>query len=162
MKPTPHSKRFFLVLHDIRSAENVGSIFRTADAAGVERIYLVGYTPGPIDRFGRANAKVAKAALGAECSVPWERREDVRELLREFKDAGVTTVAVEQSPQATDYYSFALPEKTAFIFGNEVAGISPVLIDCCDAGIEVPMYGSKESLNVSVCVGIVLFAAIGQ
>jgi tRNA G18 (ribose-2'-O)-methylase SpoU len=150
-------KEIFIILHEIRSSENVGSIFRTADAAGVSRIFLTGYTPAPLDRFGRPNAKFAKAALGAERSMPWERSEDIAVLIRELKAKGITVVAVEQAPGSLSYADFAAPS-AAFIFGNEVAGLPPGVVAEADAVVEIPMRGKKESLNVSVAAGIVLFS----
>lgn len=154
----PAMKNVFLILHDIRSSENVGSIFRTADAAGVSQIYLSGYTPSPLDRFGRKNAKLAKAALGAEVFVPWEAREDIFALLRELKGKGIAIAAVEQSPRSISYKDFVYETPTAFIFGNEVGGVPEGILTAADTILEIPMHGKKESLNVSVAAGIVLFS----
>lgn len=148
----------FLILHDIRSSENVGSIFRTADAAGVSRIYLSGYTPAPLDRFKRKNARLAKAALGAEESVPWEACNDVHVLIQELKRKNISVVAVEQSPHSIPYTELTVKKPMAFIFGNEVEGIPETVLQEADAILEIPMHGTKESLNVSVAAGIVLFA----
>jgi 23S rRNA (guanosine2251-2'-O)-methyltransferase len=148
----------YVVLHDIRSSENVGSIFRTADAAGVSKLYLSGYTPTPLDRFGRKNARLAKASLGAETSVPWESREDAGALVASLKERGVSVVSVEQSPRSIPYDDFDLERPTAFVFGNEVSGVPEDLLRVSDAILEIPMRGKKESLNVSVAAGIVLFA----
>ena len=152
-------KDIFVILNDIRSSENVGSIFRTADAAGVSKIYVCGYTPAPLDRFKRENTKLAKAALGAETFVPWEARADALELLRELKQNGIRIAAVEQAPGSVSYKDFSLEKPTAFIFGNEVDGVSAEILSTADAIVEIPMHGQKESLNVSVAAGIVLFAA---
>lgn len=146
-----------LVLDNIRSAQNVGSIFRTADAIGVERICLTGYTPTPLDRFGRARKDIAKAALGAERSISWTPFAIVTEAITTLKEAGYTIVAVEQSPRAVDYKIFAPGAKTALLFGNEVEGITPDTLAECDTVIEIPMRGTKESLNVTVAAGIVLY-----
>lgn len=150
-------KSIYLVLHNLRSAENVGAIFRTADAAGVSKIYLSGYTPRPKDQFGRINGKIAKSALGAEITVPWVGAKNVSRLIGELKEAKVKVVAVEQDKKATDYKKFKLSRPTAFIFGNEVSGLTPSVLGHCDRIIEIPMRGKKESLNVSVAVGVVLF-----
>ncbi len=148
-----------LILHDIRSSENVGSIFRTADAAGVSKIYLTGYTPAPLDRFKRKNTKLAKAALGAEDVVPWERAEDVVPLLERLKSEGVQIIAVEQDPRALPYTSVRGEGVVAYIFGNEVTGLTKNILDAADSVAEIPMHGKKESLNVSVAAGIILFHA---
>lgn len=148
-----------VILHNIRSTHNVGSIFRTADAAGVNKVYLTGYTPAPEDRFGRKRMDVHKTALGAEDSVPWQQVKIVGNLIERLKKEGFFIVAVEQSPESVDYKSISLPKKTpiAFIFGNEIRGVSPQILKKCDVVAEIQMKGEKESLNVSVSAGIVLF-----
>jgi len=149
--------KVFVILHDIRSAENVGSIFRTADAAGVARIYLTGYTPAPLDRFRRKNAKLSKAALGAEDTVPWESEPDIFACIENLKKSGVRVIAVEQHPRARSYTDAKSEGPIACVFGNEVDGVPKEVIEECDDVIEVPMFGTKESLNVAVCAGIILF-----
>lgn len=148
-----------VILDNIRSSHNVGSIFRTSDGAGVELIYLLGYTPTPIDRFGRVEPKIAKTSLSATLSVPWEQVEprDELALITRLKSDGYTVVAVEQTKQAVDFYEFDVPDKVAYIFGAEVEGVRPELLAAVDKIIELPMRGKKESLNVSVTAGIVLF-----
>jgi tRNA G18 (ribose-2'-O)-methylase SpoU len=149
-----------VVLPNIRSAHNVGSIFRTADGAGVSRIYLAGYTPRPVDRFGRIDKTLSKTALGAEKTVAWERHREPSKLLRTLKAEGWHIVGVEQDKRSRDYRSSRAKGKTAFVFGNEVRGLSRTLRSLCDELIEIPMHGTKESLNVSVAAGIVLFSTI--
>jgi len=146
-----------IILHDIRSSENVGSIFRTADAVGVSKIYLTGYTPAPLDRFKRKNVKLAKAALGAEEYIAWESCTDIFELLKRLKTEQTMLVAVEQSSHSVPYESFVSHGSTTFIFGNEVEGIARDILDKVDSIIEIPMYGKKESLNVAVAAGVVLY-----
>lgn len=150
------AKSILLILNDIRSSENVGSIFRTGDAANVERIYLTGYTPSPVDRFRRPNKKLAKAALGAELCVNWEHR-DLHELINELKREGVTIASVEQAPNAIAYDSYTPPMRVAYILGNEVSGLPEEVLKVSDVILEIPMHGTKESLNVSVAAGIILF-----
>jgi len=104
-----------LVLNDLRSAHNVGSIFRTSDAAGVSKLYLVGYTPAPVDKFGRANKEIAKTALGAEKSISWEKVEDFFSLIKKLKKENFTIVALEQDSKSLDYKKFKSPEKIAYI-----------------------------------------------
>lgn len=148
-----------VVLADIRSAENVGSIFRTADACGVSRIYLTGFTPLPVDRFGRAS-KVGKSALGAEKFVSWEEG-NILGVLKKLKNKGFYIVAIEQSPDSIDYKKIPKKQKIAFILGNEVSGIPATLLKKVDAVAEIAMLGEKESLNVSVAAGMVLSRALG-
>jgi len=147
-----------LILNNIRSAENVGSILRTADAVGVTRVYLCGITPTPVDRFGRPNAKVLKASLGAEEGVAWEQREDTKELLEELKERGVYIIALEQSAQSVDYKEIRIQKNSVLIVGNEVEGVEEELLTLCDQIMEIPMRGTKESLNVSVATGVALYA----
>ena len=150
-----------LVLPDIRSAHNVGAIFRTADAAGVSKLYLVGITPQPVDRFGRPRADVAKAALGAEATVVWEARATLVPLISKLKKEGYKIVAIEQSETSTDYKKVKLAGKVAFILGAEVEGLPKNVLAKCDIVAEIPMRGMKESLNVSVAAGIALFRMLG-
>ncbi|MFZ2555435.1 MAG: RNA methyltransferase [Minisyncoccia bacterium] len=149
-----------LVLHNIRSAHNVGAIFRTADAAGVSQIILTGYTPTPLDRFKRPQKEIAKTALGAENFIPWEYAKSPRTLLRRFKDDGYRVVGIEQDARSRDYRVFTAEKPTLFIFGNEVRGMSPSLRNSCDELLQIPMFGRKESLNVATTAGIILFQAI--
>jgi len=148
-----------IILDNIRSAHNVGSIFRTADGAGVKKIYLLGYTPAPIDRFGRKQTEIAKTSLDASEFVSWESVPSGSELslIQTLKSAGYQIVAVEQSPQAVDFYNFKVPDKVCYILGNEVNGVGEELLKVVDTIVEIPMAGKKESLNVSVTTGIILF-----
>lgn len=147
----------YVVLHNIRSAHNVGSIFRTAEGAGASKIFLVGHTPTPIDRFGRTQPEIAKTALGAEHIVPYEYVEDGAALVARLQKDGATIVAVEQHARAVDYKTFTPTKDTTFIFGNEIDGVSEELCKGADAVIEIPMAGEKESLNVGVSAGVILF-----
>ncbi|MEA1929519.1 MAG: TrmH family RNA methyltransferase [Patescibacteria group bacterium] len=150
-----------LVLVDIRSAHNVGAIFRTADAAGVKKIYLVGHTPAPLDRFDRPVKEIAKTALGAEDSVAWEKADSVGALIANFKEPNVETIALEQSPKSVDYKKVEIAGPTAIIVGNEVDGLPEEVLGQCDVVAEIPMRGQKESLNVSVATGVFLFRLSG-
>jgi tRNA G18 (ribose-2'-O)-methylase SpoU len=147
----------YVILHNVRSAHNVGSIFRTAEAAGVKRIYLSGYTPDPIDRFGRDQSEIAKTSLGASKLMPWEHVNDLTVLIKDLKAGGVLVVAVEQDKHAVPHHTQEFERNTAYIFGNEVEGIPQDILSLADVVIDVPMYGKKESLNVSVCAGVILF-----
>lgn len=149
-----------VLLHNVRSTHNVGSIFRTADAAGVSKIYLTGYTPAPIDRFGRVQKDIAKTALGAEKYLKWEHSKNPSKILHNFRKEGWKIVGVEQDVKAKDYREFNSNVKRVFIFGNEVRGLSKSLRNLCDEIVEIPMHGKKESLNVSVTAGIILFSTL--
>ncbi len=146
-----------LIIHNVRSAHNVGSMFRTADAAGVSKVYLTGYTPSPIDRFKRPQKEIAKTALGAELTMPWEVHAPIEEVIHALQKNGVFVVALEQDISAVDYRSLPHTEKVALIVGNEVEGIESETLALCDQIIHIPMHGTKESLNVSVAAGIALF-----
>jgi tRNA G18 (ribose-2'-O)-methylase SpoU len=159
----------YLLLDNVRSVHNVGSIFRTAECAGVSKIICVGTTPVPVDRFGRKRNDFAKVALGAEDLVDWEHVESNKTVgtIKRLIKRGFQIVAVEQAKGAVDYSKMKNNDrvkgnkagrKSVFIFGNEVDGVSPKLIKSADSIVEIPMRGKKESLNVSVAVGIILFA----
>lgn len=146
-----------VILLDIRSHYNVGAIFRTSDAAGVSKVYLVGFTPAPEDRFGRPVPEISKTALGAEQFIPWEVVSDIRELIVKLQAKGVTVVAVEQSPNSISLPDFKPPDSVAYIMGSETEGVPEEILQLVDVVLEIPMFGQKESLNVSVSAGIVLY-----
>ena len=150
-------KNTILILENIRSAQNVGALFRTADAAGIAKIYIVGYTPDPLDRFGRPRSDIAKAALGAEKTLEWEHVKTITPLLKKLKKEGVQLISIEQSKTSIDYKKVKTQPPVAFILGNEVVGVSKHALTLCDVVAEIPMRGEKESLNVSVAGGIALF-----
>lgn len=146
-----------LILHDIRSAYNVGAIFRTADGSGVDKIYISGYTPRPIDRFGRTQGEIEKTSLGASLTVPWEDVSSVIELIKKLQNEGIKIVAVEQMENSIPLSSLPNYEKRAFVVGNEVDGVAKEVLELADVIVEIPMLGQKESLNVSVAAGIILY-----
>lgn len=150
-----------VILQDIRSLQNVGSIFRTADAAGIKKIYLAGFTPGPLDVFGKFKPQFVKVSLGAEKTVVWEKAPNAGKLIEKLKKQGNQILAVEQNKKSLPYFKLKLSpadsEKTVLIFGNEVAGIPPAILRNCDKILEIPMRGKKESLNVAVAFGIAVF-----
>jgi 23S rRNA (guanosine2251-2'-O)-methyltransferase len=149
------------ILHHIRSMHNVGSIFRTADAVGIEKLYLCGITPAPKDRFGNWRSQIAKVALGAERYVPWEYSASTVRLLKKLKKQGYQIFALEQHRNSTPYYRQKLSKgnrkKIALVVGNEVKGLSARVLKMADKILEIPMHGKKESLNVAVAFGIVAF-----
>lgn len=141
-----------LILDNIRSAYNVGSAFRTADGAGVSKIYLCGISPYP------PHNKLAKTALGATFFVPWEHVKTTEEAVDKAKQEGYTIYAVENNVKKTVNYKVEkYAEKTAFVFGNEVEGLPEKILEKCDRIVEIPMYGKKNSLNVATTIGIILF-----
>jgi 23S rRNA (guanosine2251-2'-O)-methyltransferase len=152
--------RSTLVLDSVRSKENVGALFRTADAAGVSEVILCGITPQPVNRFGNIDSKIAKAALGAELYVPWRYAESCAAAVRELQKSGYTVIALEQTDTSVDYTAVGCDKnaKLALIVGNEVDGVSADVLRVVDVAIEIPMYGKKESLNVTVAAGIALYA----
>lgn len=145
-------QKLIIVLNNIRSRENVGSIFRTADAAGVSKIYLCGITPTP------PHEKISKTALGAETYVPWEYYKQTWRLLENLKKEGVNIVALEQTKESVDLFKFKPKFPACLVLGNEVNGLSPQILKYCDKKISIPMYGKKESLNVAVAAGVAIYA----
>jgi len=143
-----------LVLDNIRSAHNVGSAFRTADAFGVDKIYLGGICPVP------PSPELRKVALGAEEVVPFEHVDNVVDLVARLQDQGYTVVAVEQTVHSVKLDSFQQEpgKKYALVFGNEVDGVQQEVVDACNYALEIPQQGTKHSLNVSVSIGVVLWA----
>ncbi len=152
------------IFGNIRSRYNVGSMFRTADAAGIEKIYLCGVTPTPVDAFGRACKKIAKVALGAETSVAWEQRKSIVRLLQNLKKQGFFIICAEICDTPIPYINFKIPkgrkEKIALVMGSEVDGLSKNILTVADTILSIPMHGKKESLNVSVAFGILAFYLI--
>lgn len=151
-----------LILFNIRSVYNVGAILRTADGAGVAKVYLCGYTPTPVDRFGRKRKDMAKASLGAEDAVVWEHVENVTDCIQALKKQGVRVVAVEQAENSVPYTTLKLDQPTALVLGEEVEGIPGDILDLCDVIAEIPMHGTKESLNVSVATGVVVYSIVAS
>lgn len=143
--------RAAVVLDQIRSAYNVGSFFRTADAAGVERLYLCGITP-------RAdNRQVAKTALGAHLALPWEWHYDTLVVLRALAARGYQVAAVETGEESQPLFDFEPRWPVAAVFGNEVSGLAPEILAACSVRVRIPMMGTKSSLNVATAGGVVLF-----
>jgi 23S rRNA (guanosine2251-2'-O)-methyltransferase len=152
-------KEVIVILNNIRSTFNVGSIFRTADALGIERIILGGTTPSPIDRFGREKKDIAKVSLGAEKSVSWVHEDNILTVIKKLKKDGYQIIAIEQSEKSVDYKKIKLTKsaKVVFVMGAEVEGVAENILKISDIIAEIPMCGEKESLNVSVSFGVALF-----
>ena len=156
-----HGGEVAVLLHNIRSTHNVGSIFRTADALGVYKIYLSGYTPTPVDKFSRARKDVAKVALGAEKNIVWEYVKNPETIIKKLKKEKYQVVALEQSKKSIDYKKVKIARPVLFIVGNEVVGIEPKILSLADVVAEIQMKGNKESLNVSVAFGVAVFRILG-
>ncbi len=145
-----------VVLEDIRSALNVGAMFRTSDGAGVEKIYLTGITPYP------PHNKIPKTALGAIEMMDWEYNKDTLDTVTKLKKAGYQIIAVELSPQSVIYHKIDYKKPTALIFGNEINGVSKKMMNLADKTVYIPMYGKKESLNVATTFGIMVYEVARQ
>ncbi|MFH0891020.1 MAG: TrmH family RNA methyltransferase [Candidatus Liptonbacteria bacterium] len=166
-------KSLVVILHNIRSLHNVGSIFRTSDGAGVDKIYLCGYTPAPKDKLNRTPSALAKTALGAEENIPWEKVGRLPELISKLKKRNYKIWAVEQDQKSTPYFKAkpALGDRIALLLGPEIGGLDKRVLDKCDRVLEIPMRGAmvrharhpahsrigKESLNVSVAFGVAVY-----
>lgn len=160
------SKELFIIAHNIRSAYNVGAIFRTADGMGASKIYLTGYSPTPHDKQKilqtSAQKMITKTALGAENNLAWEYHEDVIKLIEKLKKENIEIVALEQDDRSVDYKTYVPQKSVALILGNEPAGMEVDVIALCDAVIEIPMYGKKNSLNVAVAFGVAGYEICGK
>jgi 23S rRNA (guanosine2251-2'-O)-methyltransferase len=150
-------RKVIVILDNIRSTFNAGSIFRTADALGVSQIILGGTTPAPVDRFGRERKDIAKVSLGAEKSVPWKYEADILRAVKKLKKEGYQIIAVEQAGNSVDYKKVKIKDRVAFVMGAEVEGVTKNILKLADVIAEIPMLGQKESLNVSVSFGVALF-----
>lgn len=147
-----------IVMDDIRSLNNIGSVFRTADAFLVEKIYLCGITAKP------PHKEIQKTALGATDTVAWEHYEKVTDVIKKLQSEGVTVLAIEQVEQAylLDTFTLDKSKKYALVFGNEVYGVSQDAVALCDGCIEIPQLGTKHSLNIAVSAGIVIWDLFKQ
>ncbi|MBI5037421.1 MAG: RNA methyltransferase [Candidatus Kerfeldbacteria bacterium] len=149
-----HHRDIVVVLYNIRSRFNVGALFRTADAAGVKRMILCGITPQP------PHPKIDKVALGAEKTVPFTYYRQTKRALDDLHKQGYQLIALEQSAESIHYTKLKYPKRCALLIGNEVSGLPYRLLKQCDHIIEIPMHGRKESLNVGIATGIILFDSI--
>jgi 23S rRNA (guanosine2251-2'-O)-methyltransferase len=155
-------KTCVLILENLRSVENAGSIFRTAEGLGVSKIICVGTTPTPLDRFGRKRQDFAKVSLGAEDMIDWEyvRAEDLDFSIATLKSQGFQIVSLELTHESTDLKDARALNKFALVVGNEVDGVSKATLEKSNEMVEIPMRGKKESLNVAVSTGIALFVLL--
>jgi 23S rRNA (guanosine2251-2'-O)-methyltransferase len=145
-----------LIAHDIRSRENVGSLFRTCDSLGVKKLWLTGYTPAPPDE------KISKVALGAEKEVLFEKYLDIKEVISSLKKEGIGTFALELTEEAMELAQFDPPKKMALLLGTETTGIPPSLLLLTEGAVKIEQKGIKESLNVSVAAGIASWAILNK
>ena len=145
-----------VILDNIRSLYNVGSIFRTSDAAGVEKIFLCGITGVP------PRAEIHKSALGADKSVPWEYHKNPVEIVQRLKSEGFRIVILEHTDQPTNYFEANFEFPLCLVIGHEIVGVSEKMVALADSAIEIPMFGIKQSLNVSVAYGIAIYEIVRQ
>ena len=150
-------KEIIVILENIRSAEDVGPVFRSADAFGIKEVFLVGITAQLNDRFGRLNSKIAKTALGAEKSVPSRYFKTIEEAIVTAKNDDYKIFSLEISNKSEPIKKVELKEKIALVLGNEATGVSAEAQNLSEKIVEIPMQGEKESLNVSVTAGIAMF-----
>ena len=154
-----------LVAHNLRSTHNVGSLLRTAEGLGVNKVYLTGYTPYPVSdndsRLPHESAKltkqIQKTALGAEEFVDWDHKNDINAVIEELKDKAYSVVGLEQLPHSVPLSDYNPQDNVAVILGREVEGLEPEVADLCDTIIEIPMRGKKESFNVVQAAAIALY-----
>ena len=136
------------ILINIRSLYNVGSIFRTSDACGIKKLYLIGFTPTP------EHPKLHKTALGAEEKIEWEKVQTASKIIKQLKKEGYKLVALETGKRSSELYDYRAKGKIALVVGNEIKGISQAILKNCDAVLKIPMNGIKESLNVEVAFAL--------
>ena len=157
-------RRIVLVVHNVRSAHNVGSMLRTADGLGITRVYLTGYSPYPSLKndarlphvAARTHHQISKTALGAEKTTKWSHRQNIEQLLGKLKNEAYEVIALEQTQGATELRKFK-PTSDIALIGSEVGGLPPVVLDLCDKDVHIPMCGKKESFNVAVAAAIALY-----
>ncbi|HXR49727.1 MAG TPA: TrmH family RNA methyltransferase [Verrucomicrobiae bacterium] len=158
-------RQLVLIAHNLRSTHNVGSLLRTADGLGVQQVWLTGYTPYPLvlhdERLPHLAQKIdrhiIKTALGAEKTVSWQYKTDIKTVIKDLKHRGFTIAALEQVPNAISLPDFKPPEKLALVVGREVEGLEPEVVQMCDPSLEIPMFGSKESFNVVQAAAMALY-----
>jgi tRNA G18 (ribose-2'-O)-methylase SpoU len=158
-------RQIVLIAHNVRSTHNVGSLLRTAEGLGVERVFLTGYTPYPLaendERLPhlaqKIDSQIHKTALDAEKLVDWKHGSDISAVIDDLRAEGFTIAAVEQSASSVSLPDYACPDKVALIVGREVEGIEPEVLELADDRVEVPMFGTKESFNVVQAAAMVLY-----
>jgi 23S rRNA (guanosine2251-2'-O)-methyltransferase len=159
------AKQIIVIAHNVRSTHNIGSMFRLADGLAIDKVYLTGYSPHPFSDDDnrlphlakKIDKQINKTALGATQSVPWEAHENIMALIEELKRQDWTICSLEQTPQAQELNSFRPPKKVAIIVGSEIGGLPAEVIKACNASVEIPMFGVKESFNVSTALAMALY-----
>lgn len=157
-----------IIVHNVRSSHNVGSILRTADGLGIDHVYLTGYTPYPLDAHDtrlpheaqKIAASIHKTALGAEHTVSWSQHTDITQLTSQLKESSTRLIAIEQHADSTELQDFLdsyTPQDTSIIVGNEITGLEPEVLQIADNVVEIEMQGLKESFNVSVAAALALY-----
>ncbi len=160
--------KIVLIAHNVRSTHNVGSLLRTAEGLGVDKVFLTGYTPYPLQEDDKRlphlsrklSAQIHKTALGAENTLDWQYQEDIDDLIHKLKAEGYTVAALEQAKNSIGLTDYKTPDKLALIVGREVEGIEPEVLALADVVLEIPMKGQKESFNVASASAIALFSLI--
>jgi len=158
-------RKIILVVHNVRSAHNVGSVLRTADGLGLEAVYLTGYTPyppSPNDQrlphlAQKAGRQIHKTALGAEVAVRWQHEPDITKAIDKLRTAGYIVAALEQTNKSINLADFKPPDRLALVVGSEVGGLEKAVLELCDVHLQIPMSGQKESFNVSIAAAIALY-----
>jgi 23S rRNA (guanosine2251-2'-O)-methyltransferase len=158
-------REIIIIAHNLRSCHNVGSLLRTAEGLGIQKVLLTGYTPYPLHDGDtrlphlarKIDQQIHKTALDAEHSVAWKQNEDITDVLAQVKQAGFTVAAVEQTPTSLRLPDYQPPEKIALLMGREVEGVEPEVLAACDLALEIPMFGRKESFNVTQAAAIAMY-----
>jgi len=158
-------KNIVIIAHDMRSTHNVGSLLRTADGLGVDKVYLTGYTPYPLKDndsrlphiFNKLSAAIHKTALGAENTICWEQSDDITSVISKLKTEGYTICGLEQTEDSTALPEYKSPRKCALVLGTEVTGLPKNVLELCDVCLAIPMFGKKESFNVVQAAAMSLY-----
>lgn len=158
-------REIVLIAHNLRSCHNVGSLLRTADGLGIQKVYLTGYTPYPQSKkdlrlphlAAKIDLQITKTALGAEKSVRWQHNEDIESVLKELRADGYVIAALEQAKNSIKLPDYKPPEKLAIVIGREVEGLEPEVLKLASVILEIPMLGKKESFNVVIAAAIALY-----
>jgi tRNA G18 (ribose-2'-O)-methylase SpoU len=158
-------RQIVLIAHNLRSTHNVGSLLRTAEGLGVQKVYLTGYTPYPLEAKDerlphlaqKIHKQIVKTALGAEELVDWQHQANIESVIQQLRKQGYTVAALEQTEDSIKLPSFDTPEQFAIVVGREVEGIEPEVLALCDHAVEIPMFGRKESFNVVQAAAIMLY-----
>lgn len=159
-------RKICVIAHDMRSTHNVGSLLRTAEGLGVEKIFLTGYTPHPsttndprLPHIVRKQEKdISKTALGADKTIKWEYNQEVNNVISKLKEEGYLIVALEQTKRASELHTFKAPDKVALILGTEVTGLPKNILELTDRHLYIPMFGSKESFNVVQAAAMAMYS----